>query len=84
MLICFVLRVQLQLQMSLIQNELHDLKLQVEAGSTHKISHTETHCIKKIENLKEQFRELMVELRRKKASDSEGAVTISSEEVSQW
>ncbi|XP_041354715.1 uncharacterized protein LOC121372465 [Gigantopelta aegis] len=71
---------QLQLQMSLIQNELHDLKLQVESESTHKISHNETHCIKKIENLKEQFRELMVELRRKKATDSEGAVTISSEE----
>ncbi|XP_046326225.2 uncharacterized protein LOC124110828 [Haliotis rufescens] len=70
---------QIQLQMSLVQQELHDLKLQLESHSARKFSHNEAHAMKKIEHLKEQFREMMVELRKKRAAENENAVVLTDD-----
>lgn len=68
--------------MSLVQQELHDLKLQLESHSARKFSHNEAHAMKKIEHLKEQFREMMVELRKKRAAENENAVVLTDDIVS--
>ncbi|KAK6169506.1 hypothetical protein SNE40_020548 [Patella caerulea] len=70
---------QMQLQMTLLQQEIHEIKLQLDASSSHRISHSEAHLMQRIENLKEQFREIMVELRQKRAEENESAVIIADE-----
>ncbi|ESO98585.1 hypothetical protein LOTGIDRAFT_239021 [Lottia gigantea] len=70
---------QMQLQMTLLQQEIHDIKTQLDASSSHRISHSEAHLMQRIEQLKEQFREIMVELRRKRSEENEAAVVISDD-----
>lgn len=67
--------------MSLVQQELHDLKIQLDSGPSNHISHNDTQLISRIEALKERSRELMMHLRKRKADESESAV-VFSEEVS--
>ncbi|XP_012943145.1 uncharacterized protein LOC101863055 [Aplysia californica] len=70
---------QIQLEMSLVQQELHDMKLQLEAGPRNHISHNDTQLMQKIEALKERSRELLMHLRRRKAEESESAVILSDD-----
>lgn len=64
----------------MIQQEVHDLKIQLEAEGRHKFSDGETKLMKKIEGLKEQFRELVVEMRQRKAAESENAMILSDDD----
>ncbi|KAL3882486.1 hypothetical protein ACJMK2_028823 [Sinanodonta woodiana] len=72
--------VVIQLKMALIQEELLDLKVQLECSGYKKNMDSDVKLITKIETLKEQFRELLVELRRRKAAELESAVLVSEEE----
>ena len=62
--------------MSLIQQEIHDLKVHLDLEKANK----EVKFMKKIDTLKEQFRELLVEMRQRKAAEVESAVILSSDD----
>ena len=67
-------------KMSLIQQELQDLKIQLEAEGKHKHIAGETKIIRKIDFLKEQFRELLVESRQRRAAEQENAMILSEDD----
>lgn len=70
---------QLQKKMSMVHQELQNTKHQLDARRYEQTD--EDHkLIKKIEYLKEQFRELLVELRKRKAAMSELAVVFSEDD----
>jgi hypothetical protein len=69
--------------MTLVQQELHDMKLQLEASSAHRITANDTQLRTRIEQLKERFRELLMHLRKRRAMEAENAI-ILSEEVSSF
>ncbi|CAL1546181.1 unnamed protein product, partial [Lymnaea stagnalis] len=71
---------QIQLEMSLVQQELHEMKLQLESGPSNHISRNDTELMSRIEALKERSRELMMYLRKRKADESEGGVIFSEED----
>ncbi|XP_059150102.1 uncharacterized protein LOC131936974 [Physella acuta] len=71
---------QIQLEMSLVQQELHEMKLQLESGPSNYISRNDTELMNQIEALKERSRELMMYLRKKKACESENAMIFSEED----
>ncbi|XP_053397752.1 uncharacterized protein LOC123553022 [Mercenaria mercenaria] len=70
---------QLQKKMSMIHQELQNLKHKLDAKRS-------DHCeedhklMKKIENLKEQFREMLVEMRKRKAAESELAMSFNEDD----
>lgn len=66
--------------MSLIQQELQDLKIQLESEGKHKHVAGETKIIRKIDFLKEQFRELLVESRQRRAAEQESAMILSEDD----
>lgn len=66
--------------MSLIQQELQDLKIQLESEGKHKHVAGETKIIRKIDFLKEQFRELLVESRQRRAAEQENAMILSEDD----
>lgn len=65
--------------MALVQQELHDMKLQLEAGSSHRLTANDTQLCQRIEKLKERFRELLLHLRKRRAAESENAIILSEE-----
>ncbi|KAK3098379.1 hypothetical protein FSP39_018961 [Pinctada imbricata] len=67
---------QIQRRMCLIQQEIHDMKVQLDLEKHGK----ETKIMRKIDMLKEQFRELLVEMRQRKAAEAESAVILSSDD----
>nr|KAG5708893.1 hypothetical protein BaRGS_009302 [Batillaria attramentaria] len=69
-----------QLQMALVQQELHDMKLQLEAGSSHRLTANDTQLCQRIEQLKERSRELLMYLRKRRAAEAENAVILSEED----
>ncbi|KAL5010311.1 hypothetical protein ScPMuIL_012616 [Solemya velum] len=71
---------QIQVKMALVQQELHLLKIQLDTEKPGKHAGADTKLMKKIEQLKEQFRELLVDMRKKKASETENAMILSDEE----
>nr|XP_022293337.1 uncharacterized protein LOC111103965 isoform X4 [Crassostrea virginica]XP_022293338.1 uncharacterized protein LOC111103965 isoform X4 [Crassostrea virginica] len=71
---------QIHHKMSLIQQELQDLKIQLEAEGKHKHIAGETKIIRKIDFLKEQFRELLVESRQRRAAEQENAMILSEDD----
>ncbi|XP_061176577.1 uncharacterized protein LOC133185410 isoform X1 [Saccostrea echinata] len=71
---------QIQHKMSLIQQELQDLKIQLESEGKHKHVAGETKIIRKIDFLKEQFRELLVESRQRRAAEQENAMILSEDD----
>ena len=65
--------------MSLIHQELQNLKHKLDAKRSE--HNEEDHkLMKKIENLKEQFREMLVEMRKRKAAESELAITFNEDD----
>ena len=66
--------------MALVQQELHDMKMQLDAGSAHRITANDTQLCQRIEQLKERFRELLMHLRKRRAAEAESIML--SEEVS--
>lgn len=70
---------QLQKKMSLIHQELQNLKHKLDARRSEQ-AEDDHKLMKKIENLKEQFREMLVEMRKRKAAESELAITFSEED----
>uniref|UniRef100_A0A8W8JD65 Uncharacterized protein n=1 Tax=Magallana gigas TaxID=29159 RepID=A0A8W8JD65_MAGGI len=71
---------QIHHKMSLIQQELQDLKIQLESEGKHKHVAGETKIIRKIDFLKEQFRELLVESRQRRAAEQENAMILSEDD----
>ncbi|XP_060587009.1 uncharacterized protein LOC132742580 [Ruditapes philippinarum] len=70
---------QLQKKMSMIHQELQNLKHKLDAKrSDH--SEEDHKLMKKIENLKEQFREMLVEMRKRKAAESELAISFNEDD----
>ena len=65
--------------MSLIHQELQNLKHQLDAGKYRSGEH-DLKIMKKIENLKEQFRECLVEMRKRKAAQTEMAIAMSEDD----
>ena len=65
--------------MSLVQTEVHELKLQLESGPSNQISSGDTQLMARIETLKERWRELLLHLRKRKAAESESAVILAEE-----
>ena len=65
--------------MALVQQELHDMKLQLDAGSVHRITANDTQLCQRIEQLKERFRELLMHLRKRRAAEAENAIMLSEE-----
>ncbi|CAG5127576.1 unnamed protein product, partial [Candidula unifasciata] len=70
---------QIQLEMSLVEQEVHDLKIQLNSSSSHRISDEDIHLMSRIEALKERSRELMLHLRKRKAEESENAIILTEE-----
>ncbi|GFN80702.1 hypothetical protein PoB_000720800 [Plakobranchus ocellatus] len=71
---------QISLEMSLVQTEVHELKLQLESGPSNQISSGDTQLMARIETLKERWRELLLHLRKRKAAESESAVILADED----
>ncbi|KAK7108432.1 hypothetical protein V1264_016174 [Littorina saxatilis] len=71
---------QIQLQMALVQQELHDMKFQLDSGSSHRITANDTQLCQRIEQLKERFRELLMHLRKRRALEADNAVILSEED----
>ena len=65
--------------MSLIHQELQNLKHQLDSGKYRNDGH-DLKILKKIENLKEQFREYLVEMRKRKAAQTEMAISLSEDD----
>ena len=65
--------------MSMIHQELQNLKHQLDSGK-HRGSEHDLKLMKKIENLKEQFREYLVEVRKRKAAQTETAMFLSEDD----
>ena len=65
--------------MALVQQELHDMKLQLDAGSAHRITANDTQLCQRIEQLKERFRELLMHLRKRRAAEAENSIMLSEE-----
>ena len=70
---------QIQVKMSMIHQELQNLKHQLDAGR-HRNSEHDLKIMKKIENLKEQFREYLVEVRQRKAAQTETGLFFSEDD----
>ena len=70
---------QIQVKMSMIHQELQNLKHQLDSGK-HRGSEHDLKLMKKIENLKEQFREYLVEVRKRKAAQTETAMFLSEDD----
>lgn len=70
---------QIQMKMAVVQQELCELKMRLEARSGRKISEKDMRLIRKIEQLKEELRELLVELRKRK-SEEEHSLILTNEE----
>ncbi|GFR62222.1 hypothetical protein ElyMa_005450300 [Elysia marginata] len=71
---------QISLEMSLVQTEVHELKLQLESGPSNQISSGDTQLMARIEALKERWRELLLHLRKRKAAEAESAVILAEED----
>ncbi|XP_033739702.1 LOW QUALITY PROTEIN: uncharacterized protein LOC117327001 [Pecten maximus] len=69
---------QIQIRMTIIQQEIQELKVQLDLDGRY--SSSETKLRRKIENLKEQFRELLVEMRQRKAAEEENAMILTDED----
>ncbi|XP_021364593.1 uncharacterized protein LOC110457585 isoform X1 [Mizuhopecten yessoensis] len=69
---------QIQIKMTIIQQEIQELKMQLDLDGRHTSS--ETKLRRKIETLKEQFREMMVEMRQRKAAEEENAMILTDED----
>ncbi|KAL4232938.1 hypothetical protein ACF0H5_007626 [Mactra antiquata] len=71
---------QLQKKMSLIHQELQNLKHKLDA-KRYDHSDEDHKLMKKIENLKEQFREMLVEMRKRKAAETELAMSFAEDDM---
>ncbi|GAB1607014.1 uncharacterized protein LOC115226948 [Argonauta hians] len=71
---------QLQMKMAVVQQELYEVKMRLESRSGRKISEKDMRLIRKIEQLKEELRELLVEL-RKRRSEEEHSLILTNEET---
>ncbi|XP_052831328.1 uncharacterized protein LOC106879838 [Octopus bimaculoides] len=65
---------QIQMKMAVVQQELFELKMRLEARSGRKISEKDMRLIRKIEQLKEELRELLVELRKRKSEEEHSLI----------
>ena len=63
---------QIKVKMTEVQHQLQDLKSRLDTDSPEEYSHEERALMNRVEELKEEFKELLAELRRKKAG--EGAI----------
>jgi rRNA-processing protein FCF1 len=68
------------MKMACIQQEIQDLKVQLDVEGRQKHSSKDQKTMKRIEALKEQFRELLVESRQRKAAESENAMILTEDE----
>ena len=68
--ICYILKIKVK--MTEVQHQLQDLKSRLDTDSPEEYSHEERALMNRVEELKEEFKELLSELRRKKAG--EGAI----------
>ena len=68
------------MKMAVIQQEIQDLKVQLDVEGRQKHSSKDQKTMKKIESLKEQFRELLVESRQRKAAESESAMILTEDD----
>ncbi|XP_076444913.1 uncharacterized protein LOC143282913 isoform X2 [Babylonia areolata] len=71
---------EIQLQMTLVQQELHDMKLQLDSGSSRRITANDTQLCHRIEQLKERSRELLMHFRKRRAAEAENAIILSEED----
>ncbi|KAL8575353.1 hypothetical protein ACOMHN_048646 [Nucella lapillus] len=71
---------EIQLQMTLVQQELHDMKLQLDSGSSRRITANDTQLCQRIESLKERSRELLMHFRKRRAAEAESAIILSEED----
>lgn len=62
------------MKMAVVQQELCELKMRLEARSGRKISEKDMRLIRKIEQLKEELRELLVELRKRKSEEEHSLI----------
>lgn len=75
----FFFLIQLQKKMVMIHQELQNLKHKMDSRKHEQLD--EDHkLLRRIEQLKEQFRELLVEMRKRKAAESELAMTFSEDD----
>ena len=81
----FFFYLQLQKKMTQVQVQLQDLKTKLDSGMGEQCSEEEQALVDKVETLKEEFRELLAEIRHKRASQGSGTlsddVSICSENV---
>ena len=81
----FFFCLQLQKKMTQVQVQLQDLKTKLDSGMGEQCSEEEQALVDKVETLKEEFRELLAEIRHKRASQGSGTlsddVSICSENV---
>ena len=70
--------IQIQSKMRDVQQQLQELKSRLDIEAQEQYSMEERNLVSKVEQLKEEFRELLTELRRKKTSDG----SVLSDEVS--
>ena len=68
------------MKMAVIQQEIQDLKGQLDSDGRQRHFSKDQKIVKKIENLKEHFRELLVECRQRKAAESENAMILTEDD----
>ena len=65
-MLIYDLSFQLQAKMAAVQQQLQDLKARLDTEDTERYSDEEQALVDRVEQLKEEFRELLTELRRKR------------------
>lgn len=68
------------MKMAVVHQEIQDLKVQLEGEGRQKHSSKDQKIIKRIEALKEQYREILVEIRQRKAAESENAMILTEDD----
>ena len=69
--------------MAAVQQQLQELKTRLDMEAQEQYSVEEHALVNKVEELKEEFRDLLAELRRKKASEGASGAMLS-DEVGRW
>ena len=67
-IVVYIVFFQLQQKMAEVQQQLQDLKCRLDTDNHQQFSEEEQALVDKVEQLKEEFRELLAELRRKRAA----------------
>ena len=73
LIVCFSF--QIQARMHIVQQELQDLKSRLDTSAAERYNEDQQALVTKVESLKDEFKDLIVELRRKKSTQGATSMT---------